>query len=292
MRLSTDRWLIVTLFLVLIAHLSVSPEMPPAHGELEPGSPSELGALKDELERIKTTLEGIQKELALIRQYLPQHLSQPPRPAGGAAKNLSDILSAAQQGSQPSRTAGAAVKVSISGDPMLGSKAAPVTLIEFSDYQCPFCRKFFATTLPALKTEYIDTGKVRYVFRDFPLDRGHPQARKAAEASHCAGEQGKYWEMHELLFHNQKALQLEHLKAYARRLSLDASAFDACLEQGKYAAAVQKDVEEGTAAGVQGTPGFFLGKTQPDDTVQGIAIKGAQPITAFRQAIDRLLGEN
>jgi protein-disulfide isomerase len=267
MRLSTDRRLIVTLFLVLIAHLSLGPEIPPANGELEQGSSSELGALKDELERIKTTLEGIQKELALIRQSLPQRLSQPTPAAGGM------------------------VKVSISGNPMLGSKAAPVTLIEFSDYQCPFCRKFFETTLPALKTEYIDTGKVRYVFRDFPIDRGHPQARKAAEASHCAGEQGKHWEMHELLFHNQKALQVEHLKAYARPLSLDASAFDACLEQGNYAAEVQKDVEEGTAAGVQGTPGFFLGKTQPDDTIQGITIRGAQPITAFRQAIERLLGE-
>ena len=267
MRLSPHRWLIVTLFLVLIAHFSAGPEMPPAHGEVAHGSPSELGALKDELERIKITLEGIQKELALMRQALPQHLSQPTQPAGGT------------------------VKVSISGDPMLGSNAAPVTLIEFSDYQCPYCRKFFETTLPTLKAEYIDTGKVRYVFRDFPIDRGHPQARKAAEASHCAGEQGKYWEMHELLFRNQKALQGEQLKKYARSLGLDAPAFDHCLEQGKYAAEVQKDYEDGVAAGIQGTPGFFLGKTRADDTVQGIAIRGAQPVTGFRQVIDRLLGE-
>lgn len=202
-----------------------------------------------------------------MRQALPQRLSQPAPAADGM------------------------VDVGISGNPILGSKVAPVTLIEFSDYQCPFCRKFFETTLPALKAEYIDTGMVRYVFRDFPIDRGHPQARKAPEASHCAGEQGKYWEMHDLLFRNQKALQVEQLKRYARSLGLDAPAFDHCLEQGTYADDVQKDYEDGVAAGIQGTPGFFLGKTRGDDAIQGIAIRGAQPVTGFRRVIDRLLGE-
>jgi protein-disulfide isomerase len=264
---STHKYLIVTLFLVFIPHLGLGAEIPPTPGELESGSASALGALKDELEGIKTILESIQKELALIRQALPQRPSQPTPPADSM------------------------VNVSISGDPMLGSKAALVTLIEFSDYQCPFCRKFFESMMPTLKAEYIDTGKVRYVFRDFPIDRGHPQARKAAEASHCAGEQGMCWEMHDLLFRNQKALQVEQLKKYARSLGIDAPAFDRCLEEGKYAADVQKDYEDGVAAGIQGTPTLFLGKTRGDDAIQGIAIRGAQPVTGFRRAIDRLLVE-
>jgi protein-disulfide isomerase len=181
--------------------------------------------------------------------------------------------------------------VRLAGNPMLGTPDAPLTLIEFSDYQCPHCRRFVETPLPALRHDYIDIGKLRYVFRDFPLDRLHPQARKAAEAAHCAGEQGKYWEMHDLLFHNRQALQVESLPGYARQLGLHAAAFTTCLTQGKYAAEVQQDLADGTTAGVQGTPGFFLGKTQADGTIQGTFIRGAQPLAVFRQTIERLLGE-
>jgi protein-disulfide isomerase len=181
--------------------------------------------------------------------------------------------------------------VSMANHPMLGAPEAPLTLIEFSDYQCPFCRRFADTTLPVLKRDYIETGKLRYVFRDFPLDRLHPQARKIVEAAHCAGDQGKYWAMHDLLFQQQQALQVDRLKGYARQLGLNARAFEACLDQGKYATKVQQDLDAGAAAGVQGTPGFILGKTQPDGSIQGIAIKGAQPLAAFQQAIEHLLGE-
>ena len=93
------------------------------------------------------------------------------------------------------------------GEPSLGKPDAPLTLVEFSDYQCPFCRRFFEQTLPALKSKYIDAGQLRYVFRDFPLDQIHPQARQAAESVHCAAEQGKYWEMHDLLFQSLRAPQ-------------------------------------------------------------------------------------
>ena len=160
------------------------------------------------------------------------------------------------------------------------------------EYQCPYCKRFFQNTLPTLKSEYIETGKVRYVYRDFPVDRTHPHARKAAEAAQCAGEQDKYWEMHDVLFQNQPALDVEKLKAYARTLQLDSTAFDACLEQGKYAAEVRKDCEDGVAPGVSGTLGFFLGKTGPDDTIQGTLIIGARPFPVFRQAIADLLEED
>jgi protein-disulfide isomerase len=180
-------------------------------------------------------------------------------------------------------------KVSVGDGPSLGQSDAPVTLVEFSDYQCPFCGRFFKQTFTALKTDYIDTGKLRYVFRDFPLDTPHPQARKAAEATHCAGAQGHYWAMHDILFNNQNAFQVDNLKAFARDLGLDTDAFNTCLDQGTYAEAVNQHQAAGTQAGITGTPGFFIGKTSAEGTIEATVIKGAQPITAFRQVIDGLL---
>jgi protein-disulfide isomerase len=267
MRPMKSRRAVVMLIVLLSASLSLGSWTAPARAESEGVSPSEFGALKDALESINTSLEDIKKELQLMRELLSQRSTQPTRPADVTAL------------------------VSLSGRPMLGHTDAPLTLIEFSDYQCPYCRRFFETTLPALKAEYIATGKLRYVFRDFPIDRIHPFARKAAEAAHCAGDQGKYWEMHDLLFQNPKALQVEQLKVYARRLDIVGVAFDDCLDQGKYATQVQKDVDDGAAAGVQGTPGFFLGKPRADGAIQGTIIKGAQPIAVFRQIIERLLAE-
>lgn len=256
-----------TLCLWLLLSLLLRGAPPPAYAESASTAPSELEVLKDELVHVKTTLAGIKKELAQLRQMLSPRSAPPTRPPDAMAT------------------------VGVAGNAMLGNPEAPLTLVEFSDYQCPFCARFHQSTLAALKAEYIDTGKLRYVFRDFPLDQLHPQARKAAEAARCAGEQGRYWEMHDLLFQQQKALEVEQLKAYGRDLGLDALPFEACIAQGRYAAAVQQDVEAGMAAGVRGTPGFFLGRTRPDDTIQGLAIKGAQPIAAFRQTIEHLMAE-
>src|SRR3972149_3885781 len=186
----------------------------------------------------------------------------------------------------------AAASVSIAGNLIMGKKDAPVTMIEFSDYQCPFCRRFFETTLPTLKAEYVETGKVRYVFRDFPLDQIHPHARKAAEAAHCAGDQGKYWEIHARLFQNPKARRVGRLKTNARSLLLNGATFDARLDRSKYAAEVQKDFDDGMAVGVRGTPSFFVGKTRSDDTIQGVFLSGALPTPIFRQAIDNALREH
>ena len=166
-----------------------------------------------------------------------------------------------------------------------------MTLVEFSDYQCPFCQRFFATTLSALKKHYVDTGKVRYVFRDFPLDQMHPQARKAAEAAHCAGEQGKYWEMHEVLFQNQRALAPPQLAEHARTVGVDGSKFDECLSSGRHAARVERGLADGAAVGVQGTPTFLVGKTKAGDFVEGTPIRGAQTLEMFRRIIDQTLAE-
>lgn len=256
---------VAMLFLLSMVNLTLGARVALAVAQSETVSASEVSALKEDMEGIKADLEEIKKELKLIRQFLSQRLAQ------------------------PTRSAPVVAKVRLAGNPTLGKSDAPLTLIEFSDYQCPFCKKFFQATLPTLKTEYIETGKVRYVYRDFPIDRIHPHARKAAEAAHCAGDQDKYWQMHDLLFQNQQALALDNLKAYARELQLDTTAFDGCLEDGTYTAEVQKDYDDGVAAGVRGTPGFFLGKTGADDTIQGTLISGAQPLAVFRQAIEGLL---
>ncbi|HLC03213.1 MAG TPA: DsbA family protein [Anaerolineales bacterium] len=234
----------------------------PGHAQSQP---SDLEALKQDLEIVKKDLEEIKKALSEMRQLLGQRPAPPAQPAQ------------------------AIVKVNVGGGPGLGKPDAPVTVVEFSDYECPFCQRHFANTLPALKKDYIDTGKVRYVFRDYPLDSIHPQARKAAEAAHCAGEQGKYWEMHDRLFKNQRALMVDNLRGFARDLGLKVEDFNSCLDQGKYATTVSEDLAAGSAVGVTGTPTFFIGKTAADGTIEATSVRGAQPITTFRQVVDRLL---
>jgi protein-disulfide isomerase len=161
--------------------------------------------------------------------------------------------------------------------------------MEFSDYQCPFCGKAFQETLPLIERDYIRTGKLRYVFRDFPLSI-HKDAPKAAEAANCAGEQGSYWKMHDQLFLNQKALGLKDLPRYAGAIGLDPVRFQECLDSGKHAGEVQKDMEEGRAAGVTGTPSFFLGVAEGPKTMRvQKQIVGAQPYDVIKAAIEEAL---
>jgi len=145
--------------------------------------------------------------------------------------------------------------------------------------------------LPQIESEYIKTGKVKYVVLDFPLESIHRNAFKAAEAARCAGEQGKFWEMHARLFANQQALAPTNLPQHAQALGLDVPKFQQCLESGKYATEIRKDLAEGQKAGVTGTPGFFLGMTNPNNSkVKTLRVlKGAQPYASFKEAIDSLL---
>ncbi|HBP90449.1 MAG TPA: hypothetical protein DD706_22490, partial [Nitrospiraceae bacterium] len=144
---------------------------------------------------------------------------------------------------------------------------------------------------PVLKREYIDTGKGRYVFRDFPLSSIHQEAEKAHESARCAGEFNKYWEMHDALFQNQKDLTVSALKQYATDLGLDATTFGECLDSGKYEVNIQKDVDEGGGAGIRGTPSFFIGKSGSEDSITGTIVRGAQPLINFQTIIDQLLGD-
>jgi protein-disulfide isomerase len=162
-------------------------------------------------------------------------------------------------------------------DAMLGGANAPVTIVEFSDFQCPFCQRV-APTLKRVKETYGD--KVRIVWKDFPLTSIHPEAFKAAEAGNCAREQGKFWEFHDRLFANQQALQPDALKAHATAVGLDPAAFNACLDTAKYSDRVQEHIGIGTRLGVNSTPAVFI---------NGRPITGAQPYEVFARIIDEEL---
>jgi protein-disulfide isomerase len=160
--------------------------------------------------------------------------------------------------------------------PSRGPNNAPVTIVEFSDFQCPYCGREYPV-IERLMKEY--DGKVRLVFRHYPLDF-HPFAQKAAEAGACAQDQGKFWELHDKMFTNQNKLAVTDLKAYAKLLGMDAPKFDKCLDSGEKKALVDEDMKAGTAAGVNGTPAFFI---------NGIFVNGAQPYERMKQAVDREL---
>jgi len=165
-------------------------------------------------------------------------------------------------------------------DPSIGSASAPVTLIEFSDFQCPFCQRV-APTLKQVKEKYGD--KLRVVWKDFPLTQIHPQAFKAGEAGHCAADQGKFWEYHDRLFANQQALQPTDLKKYATDLGLDANAFNTCLDSSKYGERVRDGVAEGSRLGVNSTPTIYI---------NGRVLSGAQPFETFVTMIDEELSKS
>lgn len=184
--------------------------------------------------------------------------------------------------------------------PSLGSKDAPVTMVEFTDMQCPFCGRYFNNTFSTLKKEYIDTGKLRYYQLNLPL-QNHPQAFKAAEALYCANEEGKYWDMREVEFSNQRALAVEELKKYAKEIGLKEKPFAACLDSGRYAQKVQEDMKLASQAGVRGTPGFVVSKSRLGGKIRGLSfpelfrgdtrpiISGAQPTDNFKAAIEKAL---
>jgi len=166
------------------------------------------------------------------------------------------------------------VEVSIDGAPFEGAAEAPVTLVEFSDFHCPFCKRVQAT-LSQLLEKY--PGKVRHVYRHFPIDGLHPQARRAAEAALCAQDQGKFWDYHDALFTNAPQATPDDLKRYAAQVGLDVTEFERCLSGGGHQAAVQRDMEEGTRLGVSATPFFF---------VNGRPLTGAQPLDGFVRVIE------
>jgi protein-disulfide isomerase len=175
--------------------------------------------------------------------------------------------------------------------PSLGRSTAPITIVEFSDYQCPYCGQFFRETLPLIIAEYVKTGRVRFVYHDFPISSLHPGAMRAAEAARCAGDQERYWEYHNTLFKNQADIGDGALVSRALTLKLDTATFNRCLRSGRHSQEISQSIAEGARAGVDGTPLFFIGKMDLGTTSLRITrvIQGAKPYPEFKEAIDDLL---
>lgn len=212
--------------------------------------------------------DEILKELRALRQAVERLQSPTPQPAG------------------PPPPPDSVHVANVSGY-LLGRPDAPVTIVEFTDLQCPFCNRFATTTFDQLKAAYIDTGKVRFISRDFPLDF-HPQALPAARASRCAGEQGKFWELRMALVKHAGALAPALIAQQAAALQLDMKQFDACTKGKEFDSAINKDMTEGAGFSVTGTPTFFVGKTTTQG-FEGFRIVGAQPYAVFQQRIEGLL---
>jgi len=205
------------------------------------------------------------------------------------------------------------ISMGVDDDAVLGNADAPITIIEFSDYQCPFCERFWSDTLPQIKSEYIDTGKARFIYRDFPLS-GHPMAGPAAEAAECVREQGgdeSYFEYHDKIFENQQILNRANLILWTKESGYD---INSCLNLNKFALEINGDLREGSSAGITGTPGFFvlmekdnadiekliamqiessqrpgtyvIRYVESEEGLVGLRIVGAHPFTTFQNAIE------
>ncbi len=203
-------------------------------------------------------------------------------------KELKELARAGQPAPPPTPES---IVLGIDDDPVKGDRKARLVLVEFSDYQCPYCGRYVRETFPQIEKDYIKTGKLKYVFRDFPITSAHKDALKAAVAAGCALDQGKYWEMHDRLFENQAAFTVYNLTQHAEAIGLNKETFQRCLNNNEYATEVQNDFAEGTKAGVNQTPFFFLGLTEPNSPKVKVltVISGAKPYAVFKAAIDSAL---
>ncbi len=187
-------------------------------------------------------------------------------------------------GTQPTAAPTGPVNITLKSDvPFLGEADAPVTVVEYADYECPFCEQWYKTVMPDLKAKYIDTGKVKFYYQDFAFLG--PDSNTAAEATHCAADQNMFWQYHDYLFNNQGQegsgwATAAHQKEFAQKVGLNMSQFNQCLDSGKYKQQVLDETAAGKSYGVSGTPSVFI---------NGNIIVGAQPLTSFEQAIDAAL---
>ncbi len=220
--------------------------------------------------RAQVASGGATQEPGLTRQQGEQILQE--------LRQIRQLLERQQQ-QQPANPP-AKIKMNLEGSPMLGAKSAPITLVEFTDYQCPFCRQFHAQTFGELKKNYIDTGKVRFYSRDLPLDSMHPNAMRAAEAGRCAADQGQFWKLRDVMGNHPDKLDLESLLADAEFLKLDVTAFRVCVVAEKHKDEIEADLMEAMRIGADGTPAFVLGKSTAEG-VDGDLLVGAQPYNIF-----------
>ncbi len=231
-------------------------------------SPKDTEALRKEIEALKASQAELQKSVEEIRTFLR-----------------------AVTGGQFGAPSLEGVSIDIAGAPANGASTAPVTLIEISDYHCPYCRRHVQQTQPQLYAEYVSSGKVRHVFLHYPIEQLHAEAYRSHEAASCAADQGKFWELHTKLF-EAPLRTVDQLVSAAQSVGLDTTAFRACLESGKHAKAVKDSVARIRKLGINGTPHFLVGRTPQGGgpvTVSKI-VEGAQPYTVFKTTFEEVLG--
>lgn len=234
----------------------------------------EVAALKREIQTMKEKQAAMDRDLQLIKS----------------------LLQSLVQRAQPAEDSFVDKTVTIDEAPAKGNAAAKVTLVEVSDYHCPFCRRQNLQTMPQLMAEYVNSGKVRYVFIDYPIAQLHPDAFKSHEAAACAGDQGKYWQMHDLLFTNAPAREASQLSANAGMLGVDTKKFETCLNDGKggpHAAAIRTSISRMQQLGVEGTPLVLIGLTPAPGTPLKVlaSVYGAKPYPEFKTALDKVLAQ-
>jgi len=235
--------------------------------------------IRREIDELKQNMWLIQKDLLEIKLMLSR------QPVAGQQPALQQ-----QPQMPPPQMDIAGVGFDLEGAHILGSISAKLVMVEFSDYECPFCGRHARETFPEIRKQYIDKGIIRYAVADNPLTVIHPFAAKAAEAAHCAGVQGKYWEAHEAMMAKQDGLK--DLTAYAKELKLDIKRFEACLDSGEYTSAVKSNMSLAGRLGISGVPAFIIGATDNDDPGKVTAIsviRGALPFESFKREIDAAL---
>lgn len=234
------------------------PQAPPAPGL----TPQQQGITQQQSEEMLRELRAIRMLLErLTTAQTPPQPQAPPQPKTGRVTNLKGYV--------------------------MGRPDAPLTMVEFTDLQCPFCRQFAITSFEEIKKNWIDTGKLRYISRDFPLDF-HAQAMPAARAARCAGEQGKFWELRMQLMKNANLLTADFITKSAAELKLEPKAFASCIATTKYDAEIQAEMQEGAKLGVGGTPTFIMGRTTAT-AVEGPMVVGALPYAQFDAKLKALL---
>lgn len=229
-------------------------------------------AQSSDIEALKREVAALRQQIAALDALLRQHL--PSAPSGPDTRTASPALG---------------VEVPIDGAPRKGSEQARVAIVEFSDYHCPFCSSFARTTFAEIEKRYVSTGKIQYVFMDFPIASLHPDALPAHRAAACAGEQGRFWEMHGQLFGEGPAKGATAIGTRAQRAALDGRKFEECLSSDRHGAAVRARIALGQKLGVRGTPTFLVGQIDGSGFTAKRVITGAQPFEAFESAIESVL---
>jgi protein-disulfide isomerase len=249
-----------------VAPMLSVPRLGAAQGSPQNTTADRIQALEANQRELQRQIQALQTQLEELKALLLSRPAGPPGPPAVTGLVL---------------PAGGATR---------GSAKSPLTIVEYTDFECPFCARYARESYPLLIREFVDAGRVRYVVRHLPLESIHPSARGAAQAAECARQQGKFWEMHDRLFANPQALSRADLERTADALGLTMPAFRQCVDSPGAAAAVSRDLDEALRAGITATPSFIIGTTQPDGSVKALRrLSGAQPYPVFKAALEGLL---